>query len=154
MLVDESVEYLLIMLLHVIWNFAYDLAHAPISVAELQLDPEPPKSSEDAEMDVDDDLQRPENSVPDENQQDSSNHRPVGAAQSVSMSDCEVSKRVDSIKKLLVVRTKDYGIPQLERLYARIMKGIFDTKSRVKLEDLKASILEFLLEFAKDQSRF
>ncbi|KAL3845615.1 hypothetical protein ACJIZ3_003018 [Penstemon smallii] len=113
----------------------------------------PPTPSEDAEPN-DKDQQRPESSVPDGNQNASSDRDTGSMSQDVTMTDAAILNQVDSIKQLLVERTKDYSIPQLERLYSRIMKGIFETQSRGKAEDLKSSILNFLLEFAQGQSKF
>nr|GMD43251.1 ATPase family AAA domain-containing protein At1g05910 isoform X1 [Ipomoea batatas] len=42
--------------------------------------------------------------------------------QDAAMSDEEVSSKLKSIKKHFMERTKDYGVPQLERLYTRLMK--------------------------------
>ncbi|KAH6834107.1 cell division cycle protein 48-related / CDC48-like protein [Perilla frutescens var. hirtella] len=74
--------------------------------------------------------------------------------QDVDMSDGETSNQVDSIKRLLLDRSKDHNIPQLERLYTSILKGVFETKNRSEAKHLKASILRFLFEFAEDKSRF
>ncbi|KAL0326315.1 UNVERIFIED_CONTAM: ATPase family AAA domain-containing protein [Sesamum radiatum] len=79
---------------------------------------------------------------------------PSEDAEDVTMTDGEISSQVEFIKHLLLEHSKDYGIPQLERLYARVMMGVFETKSKAKIEDLKASILSFLFEFAKDRSKF
>ncbi|KAJ6366502.1 hypothetical protein OIU77_002986 [Salix suchowensis] len=46
------------------------------------------------------------------------------------MSDAEVSSHGEYIKRLFIERTENYDIPQLERLYTRIMKGIFETKAK------------------------
>lgn len=74
--------------------------------------------------------------------------------QDVTMSDAKTSSQIDSIKQLLLDRSKEYNIPQLERLYTSIMKGVFETKDRSEAKDVKSSILRFLFEFAQDQSRF
>ncbi|KAI3464394.1 hypothetical protein Pfo_021057 [Paulownia fortunei] len=119
-----------------------------------ELDLVPPKPSEDAEVNGTD-PQRMEISIVDGNHQSGNSDCDTECTpQDVTMSDGEISNQVESIKQLLVERSKDYGIPQLERLYTHLMKGVFETKSRAKVEDLKASILRFLFEFAEDQSRF
>lgn len=46
----------------------------------------------------------------------------------VAMSDTEHSSKSELAKQLFVERTKGFGIPQLERLYTRIMMGVFETK--------------------------
>lgn len=110
----------------------------------------PSKSSNDHEEDALE--QMPESTFADRNQPadvpDTSGCTPLD----VTMSDAEMSCKIESVKQQLVKRSKDYGIPQLERLYTRIMKGVFETKTAVTNEDLKTSILSFLLKFAEDES--
>ncbi|KAK4391207.1 ATPase family AAA domain-containing protein [Sesamum angolense] len=109
----------------------------------------PPNPSEDAEVHSTDE-QIPEIPATNSSQTGNSDCTP----QDVTMTDGEISSQVEFIKQLLLEHSKDYGIPQLERLYARVMMGVFETKSKAKIEDLKASILSFLFEFAKDRSKF
>ncbi|XP_075484037.1 ATPase family AAA domain-containing protein At1g05910-like [Primulina tabacum] len=116
-----------------------------------QLDSAPPKSSQNTEV----------NGVVQHQHQnfihmrdESTDHETGDVSQDVSMTDGEISNRIESIKNLFEEQSKDYSIPQLERLYTRVIKGVFETKSKVKVEDLKASILSFLSEFAEDPSRF
>ncbi|XP_011096956.1 ATPase family AAA domain-containing protein At1g05910 isoform X2 [Sesamum indicum] len=108
----------------------------------------PPNPSEDAEVNSTDE-QIPETPATNSNQTENPD-----CTQDVTMTDGELSSQVEFIKQLLLEHSKDYGVPQLERLYARVMKGVFETKSKAKIEDLKASILSFLFEFAKDRSKF
>lgn len=75
--------------------------------------------------------------------------------QDAAMSDGEVSSKLESIKKHFMERTKDYGVPQLERLYTRLMKGVLETKNALNGgQDLKPAILSFLLKFADEKSNF
>ncbi|KAM3691232.1 hypothetical protein ACJW31_08G001200 [Castanea mollissima] len=91
--------------------------------------------------------ERPETSSADGNQHETS-------AEDVIMSDGDnISNQVESVKLLFVEHTASYNIPQLERLYTRIMKGVFETKAKVK-DDLKPSILKYLLKFAEDEANF
>lgn len=69
----------------------------------------------------------------------------------VVMSDRELSEQVESVKQRLIERIKDNGVPQLERLYSRVMKGAVAIKGK---EDHKASILRFLLDFVEDEGNF
>lgn len=121
---------------------------------ELDIDLAPPsKPSEDEEI-KGTDLPDLEASVANENEHGKSNGVGECMLEDVTMSDGESSDQIESIKLCFLERTKGYNIPQLERLYTQVVKGIFETKSRVKVEDLKDSILRFLLEFAKDESKF
>lgn len=69
------------------------------------------------------------------------------------MSDVETETKIESIKKLLLDRTTDYGVPQLERLYTRIVKGVFGLKI-VDQDDFKPPVLEFLLGFVENEANF
>ena len=76
-------------------------------------------------------------------------------SQDIRLSGGEISNQVESVKQLFVDRTGNYGIPELERLYSRIMKGIFETRDKgVEDDDPKPSILKFLLKFAEDEANF
>lgn len=137
----------------IIWN----LVCTSLLVAEESPDIEmvPSKPSEDA---VEDCTEQPTVEIPVPDEGDQPGNSTCDAAdstpQDADMSDGETSNQVDSIKLLLVDRSKDYSIPQLERLYTSILKGVFETKNRCEVKDLKPSILRFLFEFAEDPSRF
>ncbi|KAL1533797.1 ATPase family AAA domain-containing protein-like protein [Salvia divinorum] len=111
------------------------------------LDLDPPKPAEEAEPNC---TEQPTVEMP----VFDGDEQMGNTTQDSAMSRAETSDQVDSIKKLLLDRSEEYNIPQLERLYTSIMKGVFETKDRSEVKDLKASILHFLFEFAKDKSRF
>ncbi|XP_039055447.1 ATPase family AAA domain-containing protein At1g05910-like isoform X2 [Hibiscus syriacus] len=66
----------------------------------------------------------------------------------------EISKQVERIKQVFVERTENKGIPELERLYSRVMKGIFESREKGVGDDPKTSILKFLMQFAEDEANF
>ena len=71
------------------------------------------------------------------------------------MSDGDISGKAESVKRVFMERTEGYAIPQLERLYTRVMKGVFETKAgEPAVDDLRPSILSFLLKFAEDIANF
>ncbi|XP_074320047.1 ATPase family AAA domain-containing protein At1g05910 [Silene latifolia] len=61
---------------------------------------------------------------------------------------------VETIKQKFMERTKGYGIPLLERLYARIIKGVFNIKSMAGSDNPKSKVLQFLLKFSQDETNF
>lgn len=71
-------------------------------------------------------------------------------------SDEEISSGIESVKGILMERTENYSIPQMERLYTRIMKGVLETLDKGVGDDQspKHSILRFLSEFAQRQPNF
>ncbi|KAL3567460.1 hypothetical protein D5086_030111 [Populus alba] len=103
---------------------------------------------------------RPESSSADDSRHETSGgeasgHTEGSGSQDVTMSDAEVSSHVDHIKRLFAERTENYGIPLLERLYTRIMKGIFETKGKGVEDDVpRYSILRFLVKFAENTANF
>ncbi|XP_061356973.1 ATPase family AAA domain-containing protein At1g05910-like isoform X2 [Gastrolobium bilobum] len=77
----------------------------------------------------------------------------------VAMLDGDFSIQEESVKQLFVKqlfvkRIENYSIPQLERLYTRIMKGVFETKDKVTNDDIKTSVWVFLLNFVEDDANF
>lgn len=67
--------------------------------------------------------------------------------------DIDISDQVESIKRRFVERTDRYLIPQLESLYTRVIKGVFETRRGGK-DDLKQRILSFLSKYAEDVANF
>lgn len=73
----------------------------------------------------------------------------------ITMLDGEFSRQVESVKQRFVKRSEKYSIPQLERLYTRIMKGVFETRDKgMSDDDLKNSVLGFLSKFVEDDANF
>jgi hypothetical protein len=70
--------------------------------------------------------------------------------------DEEIRSGIETVKGLLMERTEDYSIPQMERLYTRIMKGVLETLDKGLRADQspKHSILRFLSEFAQHHANF
>lgn len=112
----------------------------------------PPKSSQEPEV-VDTD-QRAESSLANCVQIKTSNEVSESKSQDVTMSDAESPSKSELAKEHFVEQTEGYGIPQLERLYTRIMKGVFEIKGVEHRDNLKSSILSFLLKFAEDEANF
>lgn len=116
----------------------------------------PAKSSQEPESN-DANPERPETSSVDGNQVDiviePSVHGDGSGYEEVTMSDGDIPSQVEPVKQLFLERTTNYNVPQLERLYTRIMKGVFETKAKVK-DQLKPSILMYLLKFAEDEANF
>ncbi|KAL8196047.1 hypothetical protein R6Q57_025047 [Mikania cordata] len=67
------------------------------------------------------------------------------------LTDAVSDSKMESAKKHLLDRTADYGIPQLERLYTRVIKGVFELKN---VDTLKPSVSDFVLNFAENEANF
>lgn len=70
------------------------------------------------------------------------------------MLEAEDTSKVESLKQRLVELSADYGIPQLERLYARVIKGVFDAKTGKSKDVIKVLILSYLFKFVEDKANF
>lgn len=122
-----------------------DAAHA-----EVEGPSEPPNSSQEPEVD---DIVPHSSGIPvtDEPQVETSEK---GASEDVVMSDSELSEKTVLVKSILMERTNGYGVPQLERLYTQVMKGVFETKATELGYDLRPAIFSYLLKFAENMTNF
>ena len=70
--------------------------------------------------------------------------------------DREKSEKIGKVKGQMVELTMDYGVPQLEKLYARLLRSAFASRSSGEAsgEDLTSSLLGFLCEFVEHPSNF
>ena len=71
--------------------------------------------------------------------------------------DEDISSGIESVKGVLMERTENYSIPQMERIYTRIMKGVLETLDKGLSDNdqsPKHSILRFLSEFAQREANF
>ncbi|XP_062173203.1 ATPase family AAA domain-containing protein At1g05910 isoform X2 [Alnus glutinosa] len=107
-----------------------------------------PERPETSSGDGDGDGDRPETCG-----EPSSGHADGIGSEDVIVCDVDISSQTESVKRLFMERTATYNIPQLERLYTRIMKGVFETKDKVK-DDLRPSILMYLEKFAEEEANF
>ncbi|KAL8130223.1 hypothetical protein V2J09_019378 [Rumex salicifolius] len=72
----------------------------------------------------------------------------------VSDGDTPSENEIDSIKQQFVVLSEGYGIPQLERLYTSVIKGVFRIKNTGASGKSRSSIIQFLVDFSSDLSNF
>ncbi|KAA8539253.1 hypothetical protein F0562_025945 [Nyssa sinensis] len=130
-----------------------DAAHAAAEDGSRPQDLVLSKPSQEPEAD-DTNLQRLVSSLADGNQLESSEEATGCRSQDAIMSDAEISSKIEPVKQLFVEHTEDYSIPQLERLYTLAVKGVFEIKDTGDVEDLKSSVLSFLLKFAENEANF
>lgn len=78
----------------------------------------------------------------------------AGSQKDATMSDGEISRQVKSVKRLFVKHTDEYGIPELERLYTRVMKGVFEINGPGVNNIPKPLIFKYLFKFAEDDANF
>ncbi|XP_015886890.3 ATPase family AAA domain-containing protein At1g05910 isoform X1 [Ziziphus jujuba] len=138
-----------------------DAAHTASTTTEEKLrhqDQVIAKSSHESETNDDTNPEKQETPLADGNQHETSgevsDRFDGNGSDDVTMSDGEITNQVESVKQRFVDRSENYDIPQLERLYTRIMKGIFEIKDGGIKDDPKASVLRYLLNFAEDEANF
>lgn len=67
----------------------------------------------------------------------------------------DISEQVNAVKKRMLEQTEDYTVPQFEKLYARVLKGVFSFRSSgAGEEDPRSSVLRYLRAFADDSDNF
>jgi len=131
------------------------------SQALLEPEPSKPSSSQPGpsqEPDMNGLSKRSEN-LPDNEIPESSGLTDGPSSQEISqdsmMTDTDdTTEQVRTVKQRLMERTNDYGVPQLERLYSRVMKGVMAIRSREGHKDHKLLILRLLLKFVEDDDNF
>lgn len=121
---------------------------------EENLVPQEPSHLKSQEPEIVDLNQRVESPVADISPMEASREVSESRSPDVTMSEAEDTSKIEPLKKRLVERSKDYGIPQLERLYARVIKGVFDTKAGKSKDIVKDSILSYLSKFVEDEANF
>ncbi|KAG9447071.1 hypothetical protein H6P81_013199 [Aristolochia fimbriata] len=70
-----------------------------------------------------------------------------GSQEEIVMGEEEIAAEVKSVKQQLLERTEGFGVPQLEKLYTRIMRGVFDIEHKA---DRGSTILKFLVKFVEE----
>ncbi|KAL6656331.1 hypothetical protein ACP70R_007157 [Stipagrostis hirtigluma subsp. patula] len=68
--------------------------------------------------------------------------------------DDDLLGQLEALKQRFMERTAGYGIPQLERLYSRIMKGVIELTSKESNEDHRRLVVRHLLTFVEDSDNF
>lgn len=67
--------------------------------------------------------------------------------------DAEIADQIRAVKGKLMERSEAYGVPQLERLYCRLIKSVLEVKIQ-GTETHRLSILRHLLQFVEDEENF
>jgi ATPase family AAA domain-containing protein 2 len=62
--------------------------------------------------------------------------------------------QLDSLKLRFMELTAGYGVPQLERLYSRIMKGALELMSKESNEDHRWLVVRYSLTFVENRDNF
>lgn len=73
--------------------------------------------------------------------------------QDSEMNDVEIVDQIGAVKSKLMEHIEAYGVPQLERLYCRLIKSILEVKIKGS-ETHRFSILRHLLQFVQDEQNF
>lgn len=125
-----------------------------VEIGEESLVPQEPVQLKSQEPKIVDLNKRVESPIADSSPMETSREVCKSRSPDATMSEAEDTSKIEPLKQRLVERTADYGIPQLERLYARVIKGVFDTKAGKSRDVIKDSILSYLFKFVEDEANF
>uniref|UniRef100_A0A1D1Z3E2 ATPase family AAA domain-containing protein At1g05910 n=1 Tax=Anthurium amnicola TaxID=1678845 RepID=A0A1D1Z3E2_9ARAE len=75
-------------------------------------------------------------------------------SQDAEMVDTDISEEVGFVKQRMMERIEGYGIPQFEKLYTRILKGVFSIRTERTREDHRSSVLRYLTKFVEEDENF
>ncbi|KAH0469392.1 hypothetical protein IEQ34_000950 [Dendrobium chrysotoxum] len=67
--------------------------------------------------------------------------------------DAGIADQIRAVKSKLMERSEGYGVPQLERLYCRLIRSVLEVKIQGS-ETHRLSILRHLLQFVEDEENF
>lgn len=62
--------------------------------------------------------------------------------------------QLEALKQRFMELTPGFGVPQLERLYSRIMKGVIELTSKESNEDHRQLVVRYLLTFVENSNNF
>ncbi|XP_062198445.1 ATPase family AAA domain-containing protein At1g05910-like isoform X2 [Phragmites australis] len=62
--------------------------------------------------------------------------------------------QLEAVKQRFMELTAGYGVPQLERLYSRLMKGAIELTSKESNEDHRRLVVRYLLTFVENSDNF
>ncbi|KAJ1290406.1 hypothetical protein BS78_02G240700 [Paspalum vaginatum] len=66
----------------------------------------------------------------------------------------DLLEQLEGLKQRFMELTAGYGVPELERLYSRIMKGVIELTSKESNEDHRTLVVRYLLTFVENSVNF
>jgi hypothetical protein len=66
----------------------------------------------------------------------------------------DTPEQLEAVKQRFMELTVGYGVPQLERLYSRIMKGALELRGKETNEDHRRLVVRHLLAFVENGDNF
>lgn len=66
----------------------------------------------------------------------------------------DLVQQIETVKIRFMELTEGYGVPQLERLYSRIMKGVLEFISKENSEDHRRLVVRYLSTFVENSDNF
>ncbi|XP_020587182.1 ATPase family AAA domain-containing protein At1g05910 [Phalaenopsis equestris] len=73
--------------------------------------------------------------------------------QESEINNTEIAEQIRAVKDKLIERSENYGVPQLERLYCRLIRSVLEVKIQGPVNQ-RLSILRHLLQFVEDEENF
>ncbi|KAF0914077.1 hypothetical protein E2562_026488 [Oryza meyeriana var. granulata] len=66
----------------------------------------------------------------------------------------DIPEQLEVVKRRFMELTAGYGVPQLERLYTRVMKGMIELSGKESNEDHRRLVVRYLLTFVENSDNF
>jgi ATPase family AAA domain-containing protein 2 len=70
------------------------------------------------------------------------------------MPDADFSDKMESIKQRFMERTREYGVPQLEILYTKVIRGLISARGRETRQDSRQFVVRYLFRFVEEADNF
>ncbi|KAJ4779666.1 ATPase family AAA domain-containing protein [Rhynchospora pubera] len=84
----------------------------------------------------------------------SSSSLPGNGTKDVEMFEADFTDKLESIKQRFMELTEEYGVPQLEILYTKVIRGLISAKNREARQDSKQFTVRYLFRFVEEANNF
>lgn len=78
----------------------------------------------------------------------------VNETKDEEMPDADFSEKMESAKQRFMEFTKEYGVPQLEILYTKVIRGLISATGKDAKQDNRQFIVRYLFRFIEEADKF
>lgn len=90
----------------------------------------------------------------DEAPDSSSSSLPGNGTEDVEMPDADFSDKMESVKQRFMELTQEFGVPQLEILYTKVIRGLISARGREAKQDNRQFVVRYLFRFVEEAANF
>jgi hypothetical protein len=70
------------------------------------------------------------------------------------MPDADFSDKMESVKQRFMELTQEYGMPQLEILYTKVIRGLISARGREAMQNSRQFVVRYLFSFVEEADNF